>query len=78
MFPKASLTKGRAGEQHDAYGEIVGSWRRPGASATWATILRIAPTTGGEKAVPENIPRMLMRVRPTPPAHRRAVRCTLC
>jgi hypothetical protein len=25
-----------------------------------ATILRIAPTTGGEKAVPENIPRMPM------------------
>jgi hypothetical protein len=70
--------KGRAGEQHDAYGEIVGAWRRPGVRATSATILRIAPTMRGRESVPENIPGMPMPVRPTPPAHRRAVRCTLC
>jgi hypothetical protein len=65
-------------EQHDAYGEIVGSSWRPGAGSPSAIILRIAPTMGGEKAVPENIPRMPMCVRPTPPAHRGIVRCRLC
>jgi probable addiction module antidote protein len=74
--PKASLT-GRVVRANNTM-RVAKSWGHSGGPvpAEWATILRIAPTMGGEKAVPENIPRMLMRVRPTPPAHRRAVRCT--
>jgi hypothetical protein len=50
------------------------SWGHGGGrvpAATWTTILAHRADDGGEKAVPENIQRTLMRVRPTPPAHRR-------
>lgn len=47
MFPKASLT-GRVVRTNNTMrmAKSWGSWRRPGAGATWAIILRIAPTTG--------------------------------
>jgi len=39
MLPKASLTrKDFTGEQHDAYGKIVGPSWRAGATAAWAII----------------------------------------
>jgi hypothetical protein len=56
MFPKPD-GKGRADEQHDAYGEIVGLWRRTGASATRVTILHRANDEGREsrpREHPEN------------------------
>ena len=47
MFPKASLT-GRVVRTNNTMrmAKSWGAWRRPGAGATWAIILRIAPTTG--------------------------------
>ena len=47
MFPKASLT-GRVVRTNNTMrmAKSWGAWRRPGAGATSAIILRIAPTTG--------------------------------
>jgi hypothetical protein len=78
MFPKASLM-GRVVRTNNTM-RMAKSWGHSGGPVP-ARHMGDNPAhranDGGEKAVPENIPRMLMRVRPTPTAHRRAITVTV-